>query len=841
MSKILKKYKTIPEHLYVERDADNQLKEIIEEMQSPGYVLVARQMGKTNLLFHARRTLQNKSRCFVYIDLSKTFEYERELYRDIIKKIISQNQDIFSEVKNEIQDIQMQELLANDEHIECLELLLNHFNGDIIIILDEIDALRTAIYSDTIFAFIRSIYFERTVSPFLERLTYILSGVIEPKDLIKDRNKSPFNIGEEIYLNDFSFSEHNLFIQKSKLDISKDNSDEIFLWTNGNPRLTFDICSDIESNMIDGLSIDKVFIKELIRKKYLVRFNIPPVDHIRELIKSNKPVRDAIANIQKGISNISDEMKQKLYLYGIINSRFDEKTMIKNQIIVKSLSLEWLKSFSDKSQITITYGLAQFTNKEYRKAVETFTEILDDTTITKEDEETSYYFLGKSYFFLRDFENSQKYLLYTFKDEVYKREAISFLGMCKLKSNFEEAVELLESVIAIETNDFAYHNALLNLAINLSEKENKRKYSLLQQLYDSTYKAEDIKENDLNKLRTVSLYYQFEIHNKLNETEKSIEKLQKAKRYANDSDSLYIIFLEYLLGRGEEELKQEIISKIIDKNIQFDIDQTYPISFNKNHLLHYLDIIFDTIDLFNKLIDYSIEFLFYKQKNKYELIYEVSRISTFNQEKYLDYLLNNKSEIDNTLHINTLRDISFIYSNNQKKFFKYFNQYLILFKEESVSLKSQDILLFARAVHQYADSFRVLEGLEMCKVLDAKTDKIEDKKLKFELLIINFWYASFYSQLRDKDNALKYATLTLERIANPLKDETSILDEKAMNSIKKQLNQIKDSFVERKPIRSAKKYRRNDKVKVKYLNEIIKEGKYKKFVADIKEKRCKII
>lgn len=36
----------VPEQLYVERDADRQLKSIIDEMERPGYVLVSRQMGK---------------------------------------------------------------------------------------------------------------------------------------------------------------------------------------------------------------------------------------------------------------------------------------------------------------------------------------------------------------------------------------------------------------------------------------------------------------------------------------------------------------------------------------------------------------------------------------------------------------------------------------------------------------------------------------------------------------------------------------------------------------------------------------------------------------------------
>jgi hypothetical protein len=67
MEKILKKYTTIPPHLYVNRKADKQLKSIISDMQRPGYVLVARQMGKTNLLFNAKRTMENESRFFGYV------------------------------------------------------------------------------------------------------------------------------------------------------------------------------------------------------------------------------------------------------------------------------------------------------------------------------------------------------------------------------------------------------------------------------------------------------------------------------------------------------------------------------------------------------------------------------------------------------------------------------------------------------------------------------------------------------------------------------------------------------------------------------------------------------
>ena len=53
MATELKSYTIVPDNLYVERKADIQLHNIIEAMQRPGYVLVSRQMGKTNLLLNS--------------------------------------------------------------------------------------------------------------------------------------------------------------------------------------------------------------------------------------------------------------------------------------------------------------------------------------------------------------------------------------------------------------------------------------------------------------------------------------------------------------------------------------------------------------------------------------------------------------------------------------------------------------------------------------------------------------------------------------------------------------------------------------------------------------------
>ncbi|MDZ7817405.1 MAG: hypothetical protein U5K55_01815 [Aliarcobacter sp.] len=89
-----------------------------------------------------------------------------------------------------------------------------------------------------------------------------------------------------------------------------------------------------------------------------------------------------------------------------------------------------------------------------------------------------------------------------------------------------------------------------------------------------------------------------------------------------------------------------------------------------------------------------------------------------------------------------------------------------------------------------------------------------------------------------KEKSLEYANKTLFLLKNTKK--TSALDEEGILSITKQMNQIKNHFTIRIPIKSSKKYGRNDKVHVEYSNGIKKYDKYKKFESDINLGICVI-
>jgi len=375
--KVLSRSTIIPIDLYVERAADRQLKSIVDEMGRPGYVLVARQMGKTNLLIHMKRTRPKD--LVLYKDLSAQFETARAFFRDLIDSLLESFDD-FKSCYEMIASQRCANLEPNVEYDRHLRMLLRCTDKKLVVVLDEIDSLVNASFSDVIFAQIRSMYFSRINFPEYERLTYVLSGVAEPTDLIKNKNISPFNIGEKIYLEDFAYSEFVGFISTARLNLTTDVLREIYAWTSGNPRMTWDVCTEIEDILLEGREICADTVSEVVNKLYLNEFDRAPVDHIRTLAESDKVIRDAIASIRWGKYDfIDDKTKSRLYLAGITSSAGGE-VKIKNRIIDEALSDTWLESVTPIVTSPILLGLSYYALGDHASVITKFDEIKSDRT-----------------------------------------------------------------------------------------------------------------------------------------------------------------------------------------------------------------------------------------------------------------------------------------------------------------------------------------------------------------------------------------------------------------------------------------------------------------------------
>ncbi len=232
---------------YITRQADEDLYQHLSK-GNYCYVLNSRQTGKSSLLARVAQRLRNeriKVVIFEMTALGNNLSAE-QWYDGLITKVAEQL-NLYDE---------MYEYWDNNERLGFLqrwsnvlkEVVLKHVETPMVIILDEVDLVRSLPFStDEFFAGIRTCFNERTQYPEMARLTFCLAGVATPSELIQDARITPFNIGQRIDLSDFSQQEAELFLQglKREQTPSKALLKRILYWTNGHPYLTQKLCQAV--------------------------------------------------------------------------------------------------------------------------------------------------------------------------------------------------------------------------------------------------------------------------------------------------------------------------------------------------------------------------------------------------------------------------------------------------------------------------------------------------------------------------------------------------------------------------------------------------------------------
>jgi len=337
---------------YVERPADSKLLEYIQS-GAYCYVLAARQLGKSSLMVRASFRLQKLGIRTAVIDLTKigvqavtADQWYLSLLTQIKRRLgLSVNPQTWWTENTALTRVQRFTQFL-------LEVVLAEISEQVVIFVDEIDRTVELDFTDDFFAAIRAIYNDRSMSPDLNRLSFVLLGVAAPFDLVKDAGSTPFNIGQEIVLNNLKREDaEKLQIGLRHVPQSPNQLilDRIFHWTSGHPYLTQKLCDNISKRAdkfwsdeaVDGL-VHQLFLSTEGRQEHNFQT-------IQNYINQHPRCSQLVALYRKVYTqghvseNTSSPVHTYLKLSGLVRSDSGQ-LQVGNKIYRQVYNRDWIKA-----------------------------------------------------------------------------------------------------------------------------------------------------------------------------------------------------------------------------------------------------------------------------------------------------------------------------------------------------------------------------------------------------------------------------------------------------------------------------------------------------------------
>lgn len=321
---------------YVVRSADRHLYKALKLGQLC-YILNSRQMGKSSLRVQIMKKLQAEGFVCSAIDISVigNFQITLEQWYAGFAYLLVSGFNLLDKV-NIRTWWRERELLSPVQRLSEFinEVLLTAITEKIIIFIDEIDSVLDLQFDSTaFFSIIRTCYNKRADSSDYQRLNFVLLGVATPSQLIQDKNRTPFNVGQAIQLKGFQVHEAQPLLQGLTKRVSNPQTllKEVIGWTGGQPFLTQKVCKLIcSSESPIPTNEEAVYVEELVRSHIIENWeSLDQPEHLRT-------IRDWILNGKQRTVELLKLYQQILHQGQVVAVDSPEETeLLMSGLVVK--------------------------------------------------------------------------------------------------------------------------------------------------------------------------------------------------------------------------------------------------------------------------------------------------------------------------------------------------------------------------------------------------------------------------------------------------------------------------------------------------------------------------
>jgi tetratricopeptide (TPR) repeat protein len=335
---------------YIPRRADEELLELCTARKF-AYILSPRQMGKSSSMVRTAERLAEDGVQSIIIDLTQLGVQvtAEEWYLGLLATI----EDQLQLDANVVEWWRSQAHLGISQRLVLFfkEILLAEVKRPVVIFVDEIDTTLSLSFTDDFFATIRYLYNARAHEPEFQRLSFVLIGVATPGDLIRDPQRTPFNIGERVELTDWTFEE--ALPLANGLGIAPAEAEKVLgwvlKWTRGHPYLTQHVCHVITNKQENNWSEAKV--DQVVADTFLEgKSEDHNLQFVRDMLTKRAPepigTMNTYREIRLGRRSVQDEeqslIKSHLKLSGIVR-RDNGLLILRNPIYGEVFDKTWIK------------------------------------------------------------------------------------------------------------------------------------------------------------------------------------------------------------------------------------------------------------------------------------------------------------------------------------------------------------------------------------------------------------------------------------------------------------------------------------------------------------------